>query len=134
MAFEFTEAAEPQQSSGSPKQRHASDKATSATTDGSADGDELKIHTGETVAGSSPTSDSQKYKTKAKAALAKYKPWWVAVIWALVTAFFIAGLVLRKKTQLSDVLPFIFLYVFVSGRIVFYYIPTEPLTNRIEVA
>ncbi|KAJ1655827.1 hypothetical protein GGF38_004690, partial [Coemansia sp. RSA 25] len=121
----------------SPKHRLPSDKVTDnvSTSDGSADTDEPKIHSGETTTSSnlSPnTSDSHKVKAKVKALTAKYKPWWVAVIWALVTAFFIAGLALKKKTQLSDVLPFIFLYVFVSGRIMFYYIPTEPLTSRIE--
>ncbi|KAJ2744116.1 hypothetical protein GGI20_003223 [Coemansia sp. BCRC 34301] len=134
MAFEFVQSTEVQ---SSPKHRLPSDRAASITTnpDGSVDSDEKKIHSGETVSSNqSPDNDSdtQRAKYKVKALASKYKPWWVAVIWALVTAFFIAGLVLKKKTQTSDVLPFIFLYVFVSGRIAFYYIPTEPLTARIE--
>ncbi|KAJ2813437.1 hypothetical protein H4S07_000693 [Coemansia furcata] len=121
----------------SPKQRLSGDRSSTAP-DGSvasgSDADEKKIHTRETTARNltPDTSDTDKAKAKVKVILAKYKPWWVAVIWALITAFFIAGLALRKKTQLSDVLPFIFLYVFVSGRIAFYYMPTEPLTDRIE--
>ncbi|KAJ2401341.1 hypothetical protein GGI10_006059, partial [Coemansia sp. RSA 2530] len=116
----------------SPKQRLSGDRTP--TSSSTSDADEKKIHTGEIATRNltPDTSDTEKAKAKLKVFLAKYKPWWVAVIWALLTAFFIAGLVLKKKTQTSDVLPFIFLYVFVSGRITFYYIPTEPLTNRIE--
>ncbi|KAJ2783938.1 hypothetical protein H4R18_001421 [Coemansia javaensis] len=63
--------------------------------------------------------------------LSKYKPWLVATAWVLITAFFIASLAVREKTRLSDVLPLIFLYVFVTGRIAFYFVPTRPLTARI---
>lgn len=66
--------------------------------------------------------------------LCKHKPWIIGVVWCLITAFFIAGLVLKKKTQLSDVLPFIFLYVFVTGRIGLYFISTRSLTSRINSA
>ncbi|KAJ2733946.1 hypothetical protein IW152_002701 [Coemansia sp. BCRC 34962] len=118
----------------SPKQRLSGDKTPTSST--ASDADEQKIRTGEIAAHSlTPDApDTEKARAKLKLFLAKYKPWWVAVIWALITAFFIAGLALKKKTQTSDVLPFIFLYVFVSGRIAFYYIPTEPLTDRIEHA
>lgn len=75
-------------------------------------------------------NDGRIYRT-IKHLLHKYKPWIIGIIWCLVTAFFIAGLALKKKTQLSDVLPFIFLYVFIAGRIVFYFIPTKPVTDRI---
>ncbi|KAJ1888202.1 hypothetical protein LPJ66_008695 [Kickxella alabastrina] len=67
-----------------------------------------------------------------KELLVKYKKWVIGFIWILVTAYFIVSLALKLKTQLSDILPFIFLYVFITGRIAFYFFPTKPLTSRIE--
>ncbi|KAJ2710741.1 hypothetical protein H4R19_003596 [Coemansia spiralis] len=71
------------------------------------------------------------YMRRIRRLAVRYKRWLVALTWALITAYFIAGLALRKKTQLSDVLPFIFLYVFITGRIALYFFPTQPLTARI---
>ncbi|KAJ2725350.1 hypothetical protein GGI07_001358 [Coemansia sp. Benny D115] len=62
----------------------------------------------------------------------RYKKLLIGVIWLLITAFFIAGVALRLKTQTSDILPFIFIYVFITGRIAFYYIPTRVITSRIS--
>ncbi|KAJ2770039.1 hypothetical protein IWQ56_002317, partial [Coemansia nantahalensis] len=71
------------------------------------------------------------YMRKLRRLATQHKRWLVALAWALTTAYFIAALALRKKTQASDVLPFIFLYVFITGRIAFYFVPTQPLTSRI---
>ncbi|KAJ1730928.1 hypothetical protein LPJ61_002779 [Coemansia biformis] len=64
-------------------------------------------------------------------AASRYKRWVVGIAWVLITAYFVAGLAVGRKTQTSDVLPFIFLYVFITGRIAFYFVPTQPLTTRI---
>ncbi|KAI8324125.1 NupC family nucleoside cotransporter [Martensiomyces pterosporus] len=79
-------------------------------------------------------SSDGKFMHKVRRLAQHYKPWWVAAIWALITAYFIVSLALKLKTQASDILPLIFLYVFISGRVLFYYVPTEPITRRIESA
>ncbi|KAJ2389742.1 hypothetical protein GGI05_003407 [Coemansia sp. RSA 2603] len=53
----------------------------------------------------------------------------VLCIWVLLTAYFIVSLALKRKTQLSDILPFIFLYVFVTGRIIFAFVSTKTITR-----
>ncbi|KAJ2744115.1 hypothetical protein GGI20_003222 [Coemansia sp. BCRC 34301] len=63
----------------------------------------------------------------------QYKHIWALAIWALLTGYFVASLVLKQKTQLSDILPFIFLYAFVSGKMMFAFAGTSfavrPLSN-----
>ncbi|KAJ1958916.1 hypothetical protein GGI12_004619, partial [Dipsacomyces acuminosporus] len=46
-------------------------------------------------------------------------------IWLLITGYFLAAVILKKKTQLSDLLPLIFLYAFISLKMLFIYIPTS---------
>ncbi|PIA19516.1 hypothetical protein COEREDRAFT_36649 [Coemansia reversa NRRL 1564] len=72
------------------------------------------------------------WAARARRVFAKYKSSLVAVIWLVVTAYFIAALSLKKKRQTSDVLTLVLLYVFVTGRIVVYFIPTQPLRQHIN--
>lgn len=60
-----------------------------------------------------------------------YKLWWCLFIWCLITAYFLASVILKRKTQLSDILPFIFLYVFISFKMLFAFIGTKFLTRPI---
>ncbi|KAJ1965689.1 hypothetical protein GGI12_000588 [Dipsacomyces acuminosporus] len=76
--------------------------------------------------------DDHKALNWIKHTLGQYKPWAIAFVWVLITAFFVTSLALKRKTQASDVLPLIFLYVFISGRFLFYFVPTEPITRDIE--
>ncbi|ORX72113.1 hypothetical protein DL89DRAFT_244494 [Linderina pennispora] len=55
----------------------------------------------------------------------------IGLVWVLLTAYFIASLALKKKTQTSDILPFIFLYVFITGRIFFFFVPTTIVSGPI---
>ncbi|KAJ2506967.1 hypothetical protein GGI11_006495 [Coemansia sp. RSA 2049] len=52
----------------------------------------------------------------------RYRRFWAGAVWCMLSIYFIAGLAARQKTQTSDVLPFIALYMFITGRIAFYYI------------
>ncbi|KAJ1668289.1 hypothetical protein IW140_000406 [Coemansia sp. RSA 1813] len=60
----------------------------------------------------------------------RYRQYWMLVAWFMLSVYFIAGLAARQKTQASDLLPFIFLYIFISGRIAFYYIPMRRFRSR----
>ncbi|KAJ2109532.1 hypothetical protein IW146_006320 [Coemansia sp. RSA 922] len=64
----------------------------------------------------------------------QYKFVWVLAIWAILTGYFIASLALKRMTQLSDILPFIFLYAFVSGKMLFAFIGTSFLTRPLSAA
>ncbi|KAJ2238380.1 hypothetical protein GGI13_008350, partial [Coemansia sp. RSA 455] len=64
----------------------------------------------------------------------QYKFVWVLAIWAILTGYFIASLALKRMTQLSDILPFIFLYAFVSGKMLFAFIGTSFLTRPLSTA
>ncbi|KAJ2513330.1 hypothetical protein GGI11_004443 [Coemansia sp. RSA 2049] len=44
----------------------------------------------------------------------RYKMFWCLGIWLLITGYFVAAVALRRKTKLSDTLPLIFIYVFIS--------------------
>ncbi|KAJ2670139.1 hypothetical protein GGH99_006282, partial [Coemansia sp. RSA 1285] len=44
----------------------------------------------------------------------RYKLFWCLGIWLLITGYFVAAVALRRKTKLSDTLPLIFIYVFIS--------------------
>ncbi|KAJ2028199.1 hypothetical protein IWW57_002270, partial [Coemansia sp. S610] len=59
----------------------------------------------------------------------QYKPAWALGAWAIITGYFIASLVLKRMTRLSDILPFIFLYVFISGKMLFAFVSTSVLTR-----
>ncbi|KAJ2139919.1 hypothetical protein IW145_000069 [Coemansia sp. RSA 521] len=63
--------------------------------------------------------------------VAKYKHWLIACMWILVTAYFIAGLVLNKQPQMSDRILFICLYVFATYCIVFSVVSVRPVTRRV---
>ncbi|KAJ2527884.1 hypothetical protein IWW43_005683 [Coemansia sp. RSA 1935] len=52
-------------------------------------------------------------------------------MWILVTAYFIAGLVLNKQPQMSDRILFICLYVFATYCIVFSVVSVRPVTRRV---
>ncbi|KAJ2007916.1 hypothetical protein GGI04_001108 [Coemansia thaxteri] len=64
----------------------------------------------------------------------KYKLVWTLSIWSILSGYFIASLVLKRKTQLSDILPFIFLYVFVSGKMLFALTGTSFITRPLKMA
>ncbi|KAJ2262638.1 hypothetical protein GGI01_001382 [Coemansia sp. RSA 376] len=64
----------------------------------------------------------------------QYKFVWALAIWAILTGYFIASLALKRMTQLSDILPFIFLYAFVSGKMLFAFIGTSFLTRPLSTA
>ncbi|KAJ2455454.1 hypothetical protein EV183_000786 [Coemansia sp. RSA 2336] len=64
----------------------------------------------------------------------KYKPLWAFGIWLLLTAYFIASLALKRKTQLSDILPFIFLYVFISLKMLFRFTGTRYISKPLLLA
>ncbi|KAJ2790197.1 hypothetical protein H4R20_007053, partial [Coemansia guatemalensis] len=66
--------------------------------------------------------------------IAKHKSSLIAAVWLLITAYFIAALSLKRKRQASDVLTLVFLYVFVTGRIAIYFIPTQPLCRHVNKA
>ncbi|KAJ2077716.1 hypothetical protein H4R24_004963 [Coemansia sp. RSA 988] len=66
--------------------------------------------------------------------IAKYKSSLIAAIWLSITTYFIAALSLKRKHQTSDVLTLVLLYVFVTGRIAVYFIPTQPLCRHINKA
>ncbi|KAI8325915.1 hypothetical protein GQ54DRAFT_295075 [Martensiomyces pterosporus] len=51
------------------------------------------------------------------------------VIWLLITAYFLAAVSLKEKTQLSDLLPLIFLYAFISLKMLFVYVPTSIVSS-----
>ncbi|KAI8324124.1 hypothetical protein GQ54DRAFT_83945 [Martensiomyces pterosporus] len=59
----------------------------------------------------------------------QHKAFWCGVIWVLITAYFIASLALKEKTQLSDILPFIFLYVFITFKMLFAFTGTKFITK-----
>ncbi|KAJ1956931.1 hypothetical protein EC988_001084 [Linderina pennispora] len=61
-----------------------------------------------------------------------YTLWCCLVIWVLITAYFIASCALKDKTQLSDILPLIFLYVFISFKMLFAFVPTTIVSRPIE--
>ncbi|KAJ1957472.1 hypothetical protein EC988_000818 [Linderina pennispora] len=50
-------------------------------------------------------------------------------IWLLITAYFIVSVALKKKTQLSDLLPFILLYAFISFKMLFAFVDTALVTK-----
>ncbi|KAJ1943300.1 hypothetical protein FBU59_002951, partial [Linderina macrospora] len=52
-------------------------------------------------------------------------------IWLLITAYFIASMTLKEKTQLSDILPFILLYVFISFKMLFAFVDTALITKPV---
>ncbi|KAJ2811005.1 hypothetical protein FBU31_007864, partial [Coemansia sp. 'formosensis'] len=62
----------------------------------------------------------------------QYKFVWALGAWAILTGYFIASLVLKRMTQLSDILPFIFLYVFVSGKMLFALVGTSFVTRPVS--
>ncbi|KAJ1931389.1 hypothetical protein FBU59_006728, partial [Linderina macrospora] len=61
-----------------------------------------------------------------------YKLWCCLIIWVMITTYFIVSCALKDKTQLSDILPFIFLYVFISFKMVFIFVPTSIVSKPIE--
>ncbi|KAJ2552354.1 hypothetical protein EV175_003343 [Coemansia sp. RSA 1933] len=65
-----------------------------------------------------------------KQRMLQYRRYLPGIAWAMVTMYFIAGLAARQMTLASDLLPFIFMYVFISGRIAVYYFPTRLLKSR----
>ncbi|KAJ2662266.1 hypothetical protein IW148_002994 [Coemansia sp. RSA 1199] len=76
-------------------------------------------------------SESVSHSSKMHKLVAKYKLWLVASVWILITAYFIAGLVLNKQPQMSDRLLFICLYVFATIRFVFSLVSVRPVTRRV---
>ncbi|KAJ2438778.1 hypothetical protein GGF42_008183, partial [Coemansia sp. RSA 2424] len=64
----------------------------------------------------------------------RYKHIWALVAWAILTGYFIASLVLKRMTRLSDILPFIFLYAFVSGKMLFAFTGTSFATRPLSSA
>ncbi|KAJ1951409.1 hypothetical protein FBU59_000174 [Linderina macrospora] len=60
-----------------------------------------------------------------------YKLQCCLAIWLLITAYFIASMALKEKTQLSDILPFILLYVFISFKILFAFVDTALITKPV---
>ncbi|KAJ1904409.1 hypothetical protein LPJ81_002508 [Coemansia sp. IMI 209127] len=67
---------------------------------------------------------------KLKQLVLRHRRYWPGIAWCIVSVYFIAGLAAQQKTQASDLLPFIFLYVFISGRIALYYVPTHRFKCR----
>ncbi|KAJ2795488.1 hypothetical protein H4R20_005862, partial [Coemansia guatemalensis] len=62
----------------------------------------------------------------------RYKLFWVLGIWLLITAYFLASVILKLKTQMSDLLPFIFLYVFITGKMFFAFVSTRHISAPIS--
>ncbi|KAJ2615643.1 hypothetical protein H4S08_001147 [Coemansia sp. RSA 1365] len=62
----------------------------------------------------------------------RYKVFWVLGIWLLITAYFLASVILKLKTQISDLLPFIFLYVFITGKMFFAFVSTRHISAPIS--
>ncbi|KAJ2611125.1 hypothetical protein GGH99_003614 [Coemansia sp. RSA 1285] len=60
----------------------------------------------------------------------RYRQFWAGAVWCTLSMYFIAGLAARQKTQPSDVLPFIALYMFITGRIAFYYIHIDKMFQK----
>ncbi|KAJ1965690.1 hypothetical protein GGI12_000589 [Dipsacomyces acuminosporus] len=59
----------------------------------------------------------------------RHKPFWCSVIWVFITTYFITSIALKRKTQLSDILPLIFLYVFITLKMLFAFISTDFITK-----
>ncbi|KAJ1916007.1 hypothetical protein H4219_004029 [Mycoemilia scoparia] len=62
----------------------------------------------------------------------KHKPWVQLVGWLIVTGYFIAALAIRNVTQLSDVLPLIFFYAFITLRLLFWNVSIKYVTRAIR--
>ncbi|KAJ1945888.1 hypothetical protein FBU59_002180 [Linderina macrospora] len=61
----------------------------------------------------------------------RYKLQCCMAIWLLITAYFIASMALKEKTQLSDILPFILLYVFITFKMLFAFVDTALITKPV---
>ncbi|KAJ2157447.1 hypothetical protein GGF46_004508, partial [Coemansia sp. RSA 552] len=61
---------------------------------------------------------------------------WLGIvgIWLAITGYFIAALVLQRKTQLSDILPLIFLYVLITAKLLFSLVSTRYITEPLAMA
>ncbi|OMJ26902.1 Sodium/nucleoside cotransporter 2 [Smittium culicis] len=57
------------------------------------------------------------------------KPYLIGAFWILMTVYFGFAIGKKRKTALSDVLPLIFLYVFISLKLVFIYIDSSFLSK-----
>ncbi|KAJ2807664.1 hypothetical protein H4R21_000383 [Coemansia helicoidea] len=61
-----------------------------------------------------------------------HRVFWVLGIWLLVTGYFIASLVLRRKTRLSDLLPFIAIYALVTGKMLLAFTGTAHVSGAMR--
>ncbi|OLY77767.1 Sodium/nucleoside cotransporter 2 [Smittium mucronatum] len=59
----------------------------------------------------------------------EYFPVFIGVFWVLMTVYFGFALGLKKKTALSDILPLIFLYVFISLKFLFIFVSSDFLST-----
>ncbi|KAJ2401595.1 hypothetical protein GGI23_001286, partial [Coemansia sp. RSA 2559] len=62
----------------------------------------------------------------------RYKIYWCLAIWLAITGYFVASVALKRKTKLSDVLPFVFIYVFISFRMLFAFTGTSFIVRPVS--
>ncbi|KAJ1730927.1 hypothetical protein LPJ61_002778 [Coemansia biformis] len=64
----------------------------------------------------------------------RHRVFWAFGIWLLVSGYFVASLALRRKTHISDLLPLIAIYAFVSGKMLLAFTGTARVSTRVAWA